>query len=227
MLGRHDAIFGVEEDNIIGAAGLLPEDKSSPWVTPRAIQAYDELLDTCLEKLPLLATSRDTAALINSFSNAIRAENLQFDQRLGEAEREASCEPPTIHAPPQWVQNSFLLASELYQREKDPGVKEVLSGMVSMLADSGERLRALLVQYSVVKPSLQATVLGLIEEKSFVSSPVTIADEVHETVKALLPPEVTHSIHTMINYLADDYAIQNDVLGYKVGEGVCKDRSKS
>jgi hypothetical protein len=83
------------------------------------------------------------------------------------------------------------------------------------------------VSYSLMNPTLRDPVLEIIENEGLVSSPAKLVHDIQLKVKELLPPEATASIYTMINHLADEFAIAHGVMGYQLGEGICRDPQKT
>lgn len=186
-------------------------------------EEYDRLLHTCFDTIPSLARTPDDQALITTIINALCAEGEIFERNLldiGEG-IEGARESFEI---PLWAQNSFLLGGAIRFAPKPPRIEQVFNEVIEHFGQHGEDKGASLLLYGVMNPTLQESILEVIDTEGLFSSPALLMEKVYLRVKELLPPEVTATMTQTVNYLADELAIMLDVKGYQLGSGVYRER---
>jgi hypothetical protein len=176
---------------------------------------YDQLLNECLSNLLRVAKTGEERALVSTMTEAIHANNLEFEAYQANIEEEQVLPPP-----PQWTLNHFLAQGKLLTVSKDDEVTALLKNEIPTLRDHREDLGADLLSYGVMNRELRGPILEIMESEGPFSTPATLVQLVFSEIKKRLPAEATTSMEEAINYLADQFALERDIHGYVLGAGI-------
>lgn len=212
ITAEHDIFPDLDEESSL--------DSDLDWWRPNE---YGRLLDSSLDALSQVATTKDELALAHKIVDALKAESEISDRNLVEIEQELEDTRGTFQIP-VWAQNSFLLGGAVHYAAKPPPVQEVFTELIPELSRLGEDKGASLITFGIMNPELREPILAVLDEEGLVSSPPLLIEKVHLRLKDLLPTEVTTTITQTVNYLADELAVALDVEGYQLGSGVYRER---
>jgi hypothetical protein len=212
ITAEHDIFPDFDED--------MPLDSDVDWWRPNE---YGRLIDSSLDALPQLATTRDELNLAHKILNALKAESEIFDRNLVEINQELEDSRETFQIP-VWAHNSFLLRSSVEHAAKPASVQGVFTELIPELNRLGEDKGASLITFGIMNPELRDPILEVIDTEGYFSSPALLVEKVHHRMKDLVPSEVGATITQTVNYLADELAVTLDVEGYQLGNGVYRER---